>query len=68
MSWEELKELNYEILNNINELNQLNRKIFYDDENIEAFCYLNLDEYERAITLFEEKGMYNEIGDILILK
>ena len=64
MSWDELKELNYEILNNINDLNKLDEIIFYDNENIEAFCYLNLDEYDKAIELYKDKRMYNEIGEI----
>ena len=60
----ELKELNYEIINYIHDLKNLKKRIFEDTDNIEAFCYLNLEEYEKAIKLYKEKYMYNEVGEI----
>ena len=68
MSWDELKQLIYEILNYIKELKQLRIKIFEDKENIEAFCYLNLEEFDKAIKLYKKKRMYNEIGEIYFYK
>ena len=35
-----------------------------DIENIEAFCYLNIEDYDKAIELYKEKKMYNKVGDI----
>ena len=63
ISKSEFMELNYEVLNNINQLRSF-PNVFYDNENIEAFCYLNLKEYNKAISLFEKKKMFKEIGDI----
>ena len=64
LSWAELKELNCEIINYINDLKNLKKRIFEDVDNIEAFCYLNLEEYEKAIKLYIGKFMYNEVGEI----
>ena len=63
ISKSEFMELNYEILNNINQLRSF-PNVFYDNDNIEAFCYLNLEDYNKAISLFKEKKMFKEIGDI----
>ena len=63
MSWSDFMELNFEILNNINDLK--NRPdIFKDEDNIEAFCYLNLEKYQKSIELFIKREMYNEAGDV----
>ena len=63
ISKSEFMDLNYEVLNNINQL-RLFPNIFYDNDNIEAFCYLNLEDYNKAISLFEKKKMFKEVGDI----
>ena len=67
MSVNEFKELNREIISKIEELKSEPR-VFQDNENIEAFCYLNLNEYDKALKLFKEKKMYNEVGEIYFEK
>ena len=64
LSLDELKKLNHDTLKYINEIKILKPKIFEDNENIEAFCYLNLEEYDKAIELYKKNKMYNQIGDI----
>ena len=67
LSINEFKELNKEIISKIKELKSEPR-VFQDNENIEAFCYLNLNEYDKALKLFKEKKMYNEVGEIYFEK
>ena len=67
LSFNEFKELNKEIISKIKELKSEPR-VFQDNENIEAFCYLNLNEYDKALKLFKEKKMYNEVGEIYFEK
>ena len=63
----EFKELNQEIIDKINELKS-EPDIFQDSDNIEAFCYLNLEEYDTALELYKDKKMYNEVGKIYFEK
>ena len=64
ISLEESNKLNYNILDNIFYLKKIKPVIFVDEENIEAFCYLNLGEYEKAIKFYLNKKLYNEVGNI----
>ena len=67
MTVNEFRELNQEIIDKINELKS-EPDVFQDDDNIEPFCYFNLEEYDIALELYKAKKKYNEVGEIYFEK
>ena len=63
LSDDEIKNMSYEILNYIQDLKKSNEQIFFDNENIEAFCQINIGNYDKAIKIYENKKMFNEVGE-----
>ena len=55
--------MSYEILNYIQDLKKSGEQIFFDNENIEAFCQINIGNYDKAIKIYKNKGMFNEVGE-----
>ena len=67
MTVDEFRELNQEIIDKINELKS-EPDIFQDYDNIEPFCYFNLEEYDIALEIYKDKKKFNEVGEIYLQK
>ena len=66
LSNDEIKDLSYEVLNYIKELKK-SHESFYDGYTIniiEAFCNLNIEDYETAIKIYKKQYMFYEVGEV----
>ena len=66
LSNDEIKDLSYEVLNYIKELKK-NHELFYDGytiNTIEAFCNINIEDYETALKIYKKQNMFYEVGEI----
>ena len=68
LSDDEIKNMSYEILNYIQDLKKSGEQIFFDNENIEAFGQINIGNYGKAIKIYKNKGMFNEVGETYFYK
>ena len=63
LSDEDIRSLSYEVLNFIRDLKR-HPGIFDDIYNIEAFCFVNIGDYKKAIDIYENKLLFYEVGEI----
>ena len=63
-----IENMSCEILNYIQELNKCIPKIFYDDDNIEAFCYICIEKYDEAIKIYKKKKCIMKLVKSILIK